>query len=383
MGNNNVPCVNGSPNCVNGSFGFSAGLGYDRASGVGSPDAYNLVHAWTSQTATAAAVVASIDQNPVFEQSTGVGGSSWPFTITLSEEAGVAATVTGFTINGKSYEVTSVFGTADIPAHKSISSINLNLTNLSVPTNVEFGYSGTDIHGNQWSEKLTIPFVGPQISLTVGGASNAASGQNGYAPGMLLSVYGTALGNAVQSAGTIPLPQYLQGFEASVNGVTASLYYVSPDQVNIQIPYETQPGSATLTVGNPYVNVNYTINVTPAAPGIFVDKGFVFPPFSSAVRGMESALYITGEGQVSPGLADGASPSSNTPLGLLPKPILPYSVTVANLSAAIDFIGITPGTVGVTQINFVVPANAPLGVQPVVVTVGGVASQPAMLTVTQ
>jgi len=36
----------------------------------------------------------------------------------------------------------------------------------------------------------------------------------------------------------------------------------------------------------------------------------------------------------------------------------------------------------VTQINFTVPANAPLGEQPVVVTVGGVAGPPVTLTVT-
>jgi adhesin/invasin len=191
------------------------------------------------------------------------------------------------------------------------------------------------------------------------------------------------MGNAVQSAGTIPLPQYLQGFEAEVNGVTASLYYVSPDQVNLQIPYETQPGYATLTVGNPYDNVNYMIKVVAAAPGIFTDNGFVFPPFSSAARGVETALYITGEGEVSPSLADGASPSSGTPTSELPKPKLPVTVTVANLPATIDFIGIPPGLVGVTQINYVVPAAAPLGAQPVVVTVGGAASPAAMLTVTQ
>jgi uncharacterized protein (TIGR03437 family) len=385
-GSNSVPCVIGSPDCSNGSFGYSAGAGYDRASGVGSPDAYNLIHAWSGQAASAeavsAAVVASINQNPVFEQSTDIDTHRWLFTITLSEEAGVAATVTEFTINGKSYDVASVFRTAAIPANGSISSGNLSLTNLAVPTNVVFGYSGTDQHGHHWYEQLSVPFQGPQTPLTVAGASNAASGQQGYAPGMLLSVYGTGLGNAVQSAGTIPLPQYLQGFEAEVNGVTASLYYVSPDQVNLQIPYETQPGYATLTLGNPYANVNYTIRVAPAAPGIFTDNGFVFPPFSSAGRGVESALYITGDGQVTPSLADGTSPSSTTPDAQLPKPVLPVTVTVANLPATVKFIGIPPGLVGVTQINYVVPAAAPLGAQPVVVTVGGVASQAAMLTVT-
>jgi uncharacterized protein (TIGR03437 family) len=63
--------------------------------------------------------------------------------------------------------------------------------------------------------------------------------------------------------------------------------------------------------------------------------------------------------------------------------MLPVSVTVANENATIDFVGIPSGLVGVTQINYVVPADAPLGVQQVVVTVGGVASQAAKLTVTQ
>jgi len=46
------------------------------------------------------------------------------------------------------------------------------------------------------------------------------------------------------------------------------------------------------------------------------------------------------------------------------------------------FVGIPTWSAGVTQINFTVPANAPLGPQPVVVTVGGVASPPVMLNVT-
>jgi uncharacterized protein (TIGR03437 family) len=152
--------------------------------------------------------------------------------------------------------------------------------------------------------------------------------------------------------------------------------------VNLQIPYETQPGSATLTVGNPYVNVDYRLSIVAAAPGIFASNGFVFPPFASAGRGKETALYITGEGQLTPSLSDGDAPSASTPLARLPKPTLPVTVTVANETAETTFVGHTPGTVGVTQINFVVPADVPLGAQDVVVTVGTVASPPAKLTVT-
>ena len=48
-GNNIVPCTAGSTGCpANGQFGYSAGPGYDLASGLGSVDAYNLVMAWNS-----------------------------------------------------------------------------------------------------------------------------------------------------------------------------------------------------------------------------------------------------------------------------------------------------------------------------------------------
>ncbi len=393
VGSNVVPCVIGSPAVVTlagevsqctGSLGYNAVPRYDLASGWGSPDVYNFIHQWTSAGPTASAVVPSIDQNPVFEHVLDGEGFRWSYQITLTEEAGLATTLTGFTINGQSQDPATVFGTIAIPADGSISSSGLGFAMLAVPANVVFGFTGKDASGNQWSQQLTIPFDGPQTPLAIRGVSNAASGKQSYAPGMLISVYGTALGDFVQSAGTVPLPQYLAGFEAYVNGVTASIYYVAPDQVNIQIPYETGAGAATLMVGNPYANSsNFILNIVPAAPGIFVTNGFTSAPFSSAAAGSVATLFMTGDGQLTPALADGASPSPGTANSQLPKPMLPVAVTVAGQSAAIDFIGVPIGLVGVTQINYEVPANTPAGVQPVVVTVGGVASPAANLTVTK
>jgi uncharacterized protein (TIGR03437 family) len=51
------------------------------------------------------------------------------------------------------------------------------------------------------------------------------------------------------------------------------------------------------------------------------------------------------------------------------------------VDAPIAFVGVPYGLSGVTQINFTVPDGAPSGDQPVVVTVGGVASKAAKLTV--
>jgi uncharacterized protein (TIGR03437 family) len=58
-------------------------------------------------------------------------------------------------------------------------------------------------------------------------------------------------------------------------------------------------------------------------------------------------------------------------------------VTVGGITAPLQFFGIPPFLVGVTQVNFQVPSNAATGVQPVVVTVGGIGSAAANLTVTQ
>lgn len=379
-GDNSVPCAASTPGCSGSSYGHQAGSGFDDATGLGSPDAYNLIHQWSSQAPRNSAVVPSIDQNPVFQQTVpDASGNKWTFILTLTEEAGIPTTLTAFTIDGNTYDPAAVFGATAIPANGSLSSKNLGLAAVAVPKSVAFEFSGVDASGRQWTEQFTVPFNAAQVPLTIGGAGNAASGQQTYAPGMLLSVYGTQMGTAAQSAATIPLPNYMAGFEASVNGVPAPLYYVSPGQVNIQIPYETQTGSATLTIGNPYTNIDYTIQIAAAAPGVFASNGFITPPFSSARRGQASTLFITGEGAVRPSVATGDTPSP----GRVPKPSLPVTVTVGGQAADVSFSGIPNGLVGVTQINFTVPGAAPLGTQPVVVTVGTVASPPVNLTVLQ
>jgi uncharacterized protein (TIGR03437 family) len=360
-------------------MGYSAATGYDLTTGLGSVDVNNMVTLWTGSPAVATAVVASIDQNPVFEQ-----GNRWVFTVTLTEEAGIGATLTNFTINGASFtsQISSLFGGSTISALGSISA-TVALASVAVPTTVTFVFSGTDNAGHPWTVQFPVPFSGPQTNLAVGGVTNAASYQKAYAPGMIVAVFGSAMGDFAQSAGTLPLPEYLAGFEAYVNNVPAPLYYVSPTQVNIQIPYETPAGLATLSVGNPYANFDFNIRVASSAPGIFTFADGTVNPSNSAVRGQTVTMFITGEGKVTPSLADGTSPSARTPLSQLPKPVLPVTVTVGGVQTATPaFIGIPSGLVGVTQINFTIPTTVSVGLQPVVVTVGTVSSPPANINIT-
>lgn len=86
-GNNVVPCAAGSKGCINGSFGYTAGPGYDLPTGLGSVDAYNLVTKWTSLppvngtsmtlTATPAAIGASATVQ-LTAAVTAVSGTSTP-----------------------------------------------------------------------------------------------------------------------------------------------------------------------------------------------------------------------------------------------------------------------------------------------------------------
>jgi uncharacterized protein (TIGR03437 family) len=382
-GDNRVPCAAGSPNCgSSGTFGYSAGPGYDQATGLGSVDAANLIHQWSSTPPVNSAVVAAVDQNPVYQKNSR-SGNPWTFTVTLTEEAGVATTLTNFTADGQDYtpQISALFGTSKIPANGSISA-TLGFKTLNVPRTIVFTFSGVDGSGAAWSTQISAQFQGTQVTNNIAGLSNAASGQQTYAPGMILSVYGAQLAGAPAVATAIPLPNFLSGVSAYVNNVPAPLYYVSASQLNIQIPYETQPGNATLEIDTPYQTTKYQFNVASTAPGIFMfGDGFINPSRSGSRRGTYT-LFITGEGQVTPSLATGQTPSPRTPIPALPKPVQPYSVSIGGVDAPIQFIGIPSGLVGVTQINFTVPADAPLGNEPVIVTVGGVQSQTAMFTVT-
>ncbi len=383
VGSNNVPCVTGSPDCPGAAFGYSAGAGYDQATGLGSVDVTNLIKGWAARPATTSAVAVSIDQNPVYQQSQpDSSGNRWLFKLTLNEEAGVGTTLTDFTIDGVSHasELASIFGTATIAAYSRVT-VSYGLANVAAPKNVTLAFAGVDASGANWSTQLIVPFNGLEVPLAVGGVSNTASGQQVYAPGMVMSIYGTQLGSFAQAAGTVPLPQFLAGFQALINGVVAPIYYVSPNQVNVQIPYEVTAGKATLTVGNPYQNATYPLQIAAAAPGIFTLADGSVNPSSSGARGQTVTLFITGDGRLSPTGTTGATPN---PRQTTPKPTQAVTVTVGGVVVpALDFLGVPSWSVGVTQINFKIPASVAVGVQPVVVTVGSVSSLPAKITVTQ
>jgi uncharacterized protein (TIGR03437 family) len=379
LGNNIIPCGVGTLDCPNGTMGFSAAPGYDLASGLGSVDVAKFLNVWSSQPASTSAVVVSANPNPVYQQPADIQGNRWSTTITLREEAGVGTTLTSFTINGTSTAL-STFSSTTIPAFGSVTG-TVNFTTMSVPSVMVFGFTGQEASGRKWSQQIQVPFDAASGNLTVGGVANAASYQQVFAPGMLIYVAGTQLSPVAQIASSVPFLNFMGDVSASINGPATPLYYVGPTQLDIQIPYEVPAGPATLTVTSLDQSASFKFIVGAAAPGIFAAADGTLVPSNSGSRGGALAMFFTGQGAVSPAAPTGTAPSATTPLSQLPAPVLPVSVTVGGNPAQVLFVGIPPGLVGVTQLNFVIPPNAPLGPQPLVVTVGTVASMPVTLTV--
>jgi uncharacterized protein (TIGR03437 family) len=238
---------------------------------------------------------------------------------------------------------------------------------------------------NTVPQAISIPVMfvnGAAAGTTITGAGNAFSFTPTAAPGMVMAIYGSGLAGTTTSASSQPLPYSLSNVTAAVNGVPAPLYFVSPGQLNVQVPYWVGAGPAVVGVNNNGVIAGYQINITPTAPGILTNGSGSVSPSASGSPGSVATLYVTGDGEVNDTtLESGFAPAAGTALANLPRPVQAPSVTVGGVQAVVQFYGLTPGIVGMSQVNFIVPAvNS--GAQPVVVTVGGVSSAPATITIT-
>ena len=230
----------------------------------------------------------------------------------------------------------------------------------------------------------------PQFTPPQQAVVNAASFQpQMVAPGSLFSIFGTGLSTSTASAQTLPLPTALRQTQVLVNGTPAPLVYVADGQINAQMPTGVPTGQViTLTVTNAIGASNtVTLNVPPAAPGIFTTNGTraivqnpngsINSSTSPAHPGDVLVAYLTGGGAVNSsgawitGAASPAGPSAVT---------LQYSLTVGGQVAEVAYLGLTPGFVGLYQANFTVPTLTP-GTYPVVVTVAGNASNSATIAV--
>uniref|UniRef100_Q01T37 IPT/TIG domain-containing protein n=1 Tax=Solibacter usitatus (strain Ellin6076) TaxID=234267 RepID=Q01T37_SOLUE len=223
-------------------------------------------------------------------------------------------------------------------------------------------------------------YVGTKDSLAVFGllnqpsvtaVVNAASLLPGsVAPGSLITILGSRFAGAPMVAPTAQLPHTLGGVTLSVNGISAPLLFIGPDQINAQVPFEVTPGAATAVLqlaGMP--PISFPLEIAAAAPGLF-------PGIRPAAVGSTVTVYLTGQGAVLPQVSTGEP----APAAALAQAVFPVTATLGNRQATVTLAALSPDSAGLFQVNLVVPALRP-GSHPLVVTVNGVSSNTRSVTV--
>jgi uncharacterized protein (TIGR03437 family) len=224
-------------------------------------------------------------------------------------------------------------------------------------------------------------------SFTAQGVVNGATFRSPVAPGSIVSIFGTGLADQ-GVAGQVPLPTSLGGVCVMANEVTIPLFYTSATQINAQLPPELAAGRTVFTVQSLATGRSsggVAVTTAAAAPGVFsVDVGgrtqaalfhagdySPVTPANPGLRDQNLILFVTGLGAVTPLVAAGNAASSN-PLSVTSQQV---SVIIGGRPMTVTYSGLSPGFVGLYQINFRVPADRALGDSlPVVVSVGTASS---------
>jgi uncharacterized protein (TIGR03437 family) len=242
------------------------------------------------------------------------------------------------------------------------------------------------VEQNTASAPTLIP--GGTLHIFFGVATADALG-NGLAPGNVAQVYGSGMASTTQAPGVVPLLNNFSGTFMLVGGIQAPLYFVSPGQLDIQVPFELAPNRqyTAIVSANGALTLPETINVVPVQPGMAANPdGSVIAQHAAdyslvtaahpAAPGEPLIIYLAGIGATNPAVASGQA----TPIELVPAMAQP-TITVDGQNAAIAYAGLTPGGVGLYQINFTVPQNARSGNLDLVVMQGGLSSNTTTLSV--
>lgn len=227
-------------------------------------------------------------------------------------------------------------------------------------------------------------FTPTGVYLFPTGVVNAASYApitTSVAPGELLTLFGSNLASGTQvTAGGQPFPTTLNGVQVLINGVAAPIYYVSASQVSVIVPYAT--GANNQFIGSIQVSNNgtksniVTVYLTDATPGVFTQTqnglgfaaalhatdGSLVTTKNPAVGGEYIEIFMTGLGNVTPKITDGALGPSSTlsysdlyKAGTLGVYFNDYVNSTVFQQGTVTYAGLAPGLAGLYQVNVQVP----------------------------
>jgi len=266
-------------------------------------------------------------------------------------------------------------------------------------------YSGTiAIASNAANSSVTIPVQltvaaqTPPVVSSSGIIANDTQGGGALAQGDVVSMFGDQFSfGDPQNASSLPLLTNLDGVQVFVNKQLAPLYYVSPGQINFEVPIDASIGDGTLQVvrNGQAGNLAY-INVKDRVPNFLLLNGGPYAIMTTATNDLTGipshpvkagdavVIYTIGLGPTSPSVPSGTA----SPLNPLAKVTSPTQVCFGPptpffkpLCATPFFVGLSPGLVVLYQINVFIPQGVPSGTTPVYFFVNDAASDTVQLAV--
>ncbi len=206
---------------------------------------------------------------------------------------------------------------------------------------------------------------GPRISP--GGIVDAAQFQAVVARGGIGSIFGSELADDIVIAGDVPLPFELGGARVRVDGWEAPLFFVSPGQINFQVPFEADsPGEVgVVVIRNGEESPTEPASMAEFAPEVFINPntgepiiqrhpdGALITAANPAKPGDVLIIFMTGIGGVSNPPATGAAAAASPLAQARVTPV----VTVGGEGAQVFFAGLAPFFVGLGQVNIQLPES--------------------------
>ena len=257
------------------------------------------------------------------------------------------------------------------------------------------GFSVITQPGRQWSASPGAIWISAFGSMSGSFASvNSASFVAPVAPESIVAGFGSGLAATTEEATTIPLPTTLGGRSVKVTDSAlvdrlAPLFFVSPTQINYQMPAGTAVGTATVRVipaGGGSTIAQGNVQVTTVAPGIFAVSGTGNPPTAAGGWLRYSGGDLVGSGDLITPIEFGG-PNDIVYIVLYATGLRNRSslsavfVTVGGSGTVVEYAGAQGTLIGLDQINAILPRSLiGAGQVNVVVTVDSVAANTVKLT---
>ena len=252
----------------------------------------------------------------------------------------------------------------------------------SYPTGVITMSAPSNIVANM----IAVPYIAPAGILNGVGQTPSAA----VAPGSIISIFGQSLASVVQVGPVNPLPQSIGGTTVMINDSILPLLFVSPQQINAQLPSNLADGTYTLEIQNTQQPpISGTFTVARNAPGLFFSTigstayamafhadGSMVTTNSPAAGGETVSMLGTGFGPYQKPVFDGFFPQNPPPAVADSVDLSVNGVKVTSKTTA------APGFTGLVTTQFQIPTGLPSGTSvPIMVTINGTDSNTVILPI--